>query len=159
MKLLKIIVSAILPQFIFCVMLSAQRNTLTSGGTVAGTGGSLTYSIGQADFGTATSSAFHFTEGMQQPYEILTTFTAPESGIFLSIYPNPTTDKIILETGDELPAETGYRLFNAEGKNISVGIVTASVTSIDLSSCAAGIYFLKIQTDTRILAVYKIIKK
>lgn len=66
----------------------------------------------------------------------------------VSIYPNPSTGKVWINSKSEI---TQVILYNHLGKQIQ----TSNLSFIDISSYAKGVYFLEIQTDTN----YKVIKK
>ncbi len=48
----------------------SQESVNISGGNAIGTGGSVSYSVGQVFFNTSESTTGSVTEGIQQPYEI-----------------------------------------------------------------------------------------
>ncbi len=49
---------------------NAQQNTVGAGGLATGTGGSVSYSIGQLDYVTASGSGGSASQGMQQVYKV-----------------------------------------------------------------------------------------
>ena len=78
--------------------LYAQNNTVASGGQANGSGGTSSYSVGQINYSSYTGSSGSVTQGVQQPYEISVVTSIKNIAIDLKaqIYPNPTTDKLIL---------------------------------------------------------------
>src|SRR4051812_27503092 len=90
----------------------AQRGTVVSGGDATGTGGSVSYTVGQLDYINSTNGSATITEGIQQPYEIVIITGAQTTGISLSssVYPNPTTDLITLAMQDADLQNAYYRL-------------------------------------------------
>ena len=50
--------------------IKAQQGAVSAGGEATGAGGSVSYSIGQIDYITKSSSGHFILEGQQQPYEI-----------------------------------------------------------------------------------------
>jgi hypothetical protein len=48
----------------------AQQGAVSAGGEASGPGGSVSYSIGQTDYITKSSSGHFISDGLQQPYEI-----------------------------------------------------------------------------------------
>jgi hypothetical protein len=81
------------PPFLF-----AQDASITTGGNAYGSGGMVSYSLGQLVYQTITSTSESITEGVQQPYEISVLTGIKESEIFLHIsaYPNPVSNYCIL---------------------------------------------------------------
>ena len=77
----------------------AQQSIHTSGGNAAGTGGTVSYSVGQMNYTTNTGTSGSASAGVQQPFEISTVTGLVDSkalNIQLSAYPNPTFDNLIL---------------------------------------------------------------
>ena len=79
--------------------LQAQESINAKGGDASGSGGYMSYSVGQVAFQTHTGADGSIAEGAQQPYEIsVITAIGKANGITLSIaaYPNPVSDYLIL---------------------------------------------------------------
>lgn len=72
-----------------------------------------------------------------------------ESGVDaqINVYPNPSVDGrfSLQQTSGE---EVRYEVFSSDGRLLKNGILAADNTLIDLSSCAAGIYVLKVYGKT-----------
>ena len=80
--------------------LQAQEAIPASGSIASGSGGSVSYTIGQLFFNTGTGINGSVAEGVQQPYEISVMVGIEEAdGINLTsrAFPNPVTDLLILE--------------------------------------------------------------
>ncbi|PHS63954.1 MAG: hypothetical protein COB12_08830 [Flavobacterium sp.] len=71
----------------------------------------------------------------------------------ISIYPNPTNDKLFAAIGDTDTIQS-LQLFSVTGKLL----LDSNLTEIDVSNLPTGMYLLKIQTDKG-LSVKKVIKK
>ena len=70
-----------------------------AGGNASGTGGSVSYSVGQLFFTTAFGTYGSVSEGVQQPFEISVLSGVEDiTGIdlYYSVYPNPTIGKLTL---------------------------------------------------------------
>ena len=78
--------------FGFGTAVQAQTAISAAGGDATGTGGSVSYSVGQLTYITNTGTNGSVSEGVQQPYEILTIGMDEAKGISLaySVHPNPT---------------------------------------------------------------------
>ena len=77
----------------------------------------------------------------------------------VSIYPNPTHDRVLLSVGDnrrETPVHA--RLATLAGATLWEGSVTGDAASIDLSGQASGVYLLELNVEGE-RHVWKVIKK
>ncbi len=65
-KRLLFVLSLILP-----AILLAQNGAVASGGEATGTGGNVSFSVGQTDYINLTSTNHSSNQGIQQPFECL----------------------------------------------------------------------------------------
>ena len=79
--------------------IQAQNTTSATGGRAFGSGGEVSYTIGQTFYITNTGTAASLAEGVQQAYEISIETGIEEIGINMniSVYPNPTQHYLHLE--------------------------------------------------------------
>ena len=144
---------------------NAQQTVPASGGDASGSGGSVSYSVGQLFFMTYEGTSGSVSEGVQQPYEIsVVTGIDKAEGIELraSAYPNPVSDYLILSIENDHFDNLEFRLFDVNGKLLSHGKITGREITIPMTGLISGNYFLKvIQTMPVPLDVktFKIIKK
>ena len=83
---------------LFALSLKAQESIQASGGDALGSGGSSSYSIGQAIYSSYVDSGGSMTEGVQQAFEEQTLNVSElDSNGIVSVYPNPVTDQLIIE--------------------------------------------------------------
>ena len=79
--------------------LNAQETIPASGGEASGSGGSVSYTIGQLVYSTITGTNDNsIAQGVQQPYEISIVSgiaEADEINLKILAYPNPVTDFLI----------------------------------------------------------------
>ncbi len=151
---------------VFCLVsfglgaLVAQENTDASGGVAFGAGTSVSYSIGQIDYETATGTGGNITEGLQQPYEIMILSGIEENDINLtfSLFPNPTSDFVVLSVQKANTVNMTYALFSIEGKLIEKLEVNSSQTTIDMNDLANGAYLIKVLRKSTEIKIFKIIK-
>ncbi|HPF00730.1 MAG: T9SS type A sorting domain-containing protein [Bacteroidales bacterium] len=130
-----------------------------SGGNAIGSAGSVSYTVGQIVYSTNSSTSGSVAQGIQQPYEISEVVDGYEQlseHLYCSVYPNPTTDFLVLEIDNA--AEVIYQLYDATGKFVASRIVTDATTMIDMNGLVSGTYFLKILKDNQMVKTYKIIK-
>jgi len=73
----------------------------------------------------------------------------------VNVYPNPTTDKVTIETQETLH---NYEVYNVLGQQIQKGMF-GNNNQINLHGATAGTYFIKITTTQGSTATVKVIKK
>lgn len=153
--------------FVFLLLVStltritAQEVVTTLGGNAIGSSGSVSYSVGQLFFNNLSSSTGTVSQGVQQPYEISTLGLENNNNDNISqvivIYPNPTTDFLILQFGNVINA-LSYQIFDITGKLLKNEIVFDKENKIDMSSFIKATYFLKVLKYNQEVKVFKIIK-
>jgi hypothetical protein len=138
----------------------AQESVNSTGGNATGSGGTVSYSIGQVVYTTNTGSNGSVAQGVQQPYEILTVgINENEPKITLSVFPNPVADNLILQVNDFEHSTLNFQLCDAQGKQISKGQVTSRQTQINTASLATATYFIHIvNQENKKVQTFKIIK-
>ena len=121
-------------------------------------GGSVSYSVGQIDYSSASGTNGNSNEGVQQPFEFYdATAGIPFESIDVSLYPNPTHDAVILQM-DAVTPGTQFVLSDAKGKIVSTGSVTSEETKLDMQHLSSGVYQLHIQNTSMTLSTIKIVK-
>jgi len=143
----KVFVSLIILLGLVQTGLKAQDATTATGGVAKGSGGSVSYSVGQTGYTTHTSSAGTVAQGVQQPYEISVLSGINEAkAVTLNcvVYPNPTTDHLQLKVVDFKIEGLSYQLFDTRGRQIANRKVIGSETTISMKGLAVGTYFLKV---------------
>jgi len=157
---IKIIIIIVLFSFnIF--LLKGQETTAASGGNVTGTGGSVSYTIGQVVFSTVSGTNGSIVQGVQQAYEIaVLTAVVNTEEITLNciVYPNPTRNTIKLTIESPDIENMSYRLFDIHGLLIQDMKVESEETEISMTNLAPSIYFLKVIKNKKELKTFKIIK-
>ena len=136
--------------------LSAQENRVASGGEATGSGGTVSYSVGQVVYTTNTGTNGSLSQGVQQPYVVSTTIGTNETSIQLNAYPNPTTNNLTLATDDS--ESLSYQLFNIQGAEISSKTLNSKTCSINLEGYPPATYFLKVIKNNEVIKAFKIIK-
>ncbi len=145
----------------FCKPVFSQENTVVSGGDLSGSGGNMSYSIGQAIYTTSSGSTGTLSQGVQQPYEIYSTVGIDEfKGITLgmSIFPNPVVDLLVLKIENGLTENLSFNLYDEAGKIIENRIITTSETTISMSQYMRAVYFLKVISNDNELKTFRIVK-
>jgi hypothetical protein len=139
----------------------AQKAVIPAGGDASGSGGRASYSVGQIAYTTATGSNGTSTQGVQQPYEFFIVGIDKNPGINLqmSVYPNPTPAKIVLNIGDLEVKNLSFMLFEMSGKLITKQPLRDNLTEIPMETLAQGSYLLKVMKESSEMRTFKIIKK
>ncbi len=99
--------------------LQAQESVNATGGDASGSGGSVSYSVGQVVYTTNTGTNGSVTQGVQQPYEISVVTAIEEAkGINLTVtaYPNPATDYLTLRIDEFEISNLSFQLYDMSGK-------------------------------------------
>lgn len=151
---------------VLCILcftaLRAQNAIPVTGGNASGSGGSVSYSVGQIFYHTFSGTNGSAAEGVQQPYEISVISAVENTGfidLVCTVYPNPSSGvlKLIIET----PAyqEMRFRLFTMNGVLLQDKKVRSKETEISLEGFTSSIYILKVLKDNLEVKVFKIIKR
>jgi len=146
---------------LFCLpRLIAQQAAVASGGNATGTGGKASYSIGQIADETQAGTTGTVTQGVQQPFEIVTLSGEEFTTITLEaiVYPNPTTSIINLSIKNYPFENLNYQLFDFRGRLLIENKILNEETFIDVERYAATTYLLKVTSNNKELKTFKIIK-
>ena len=135
----------------------------TSGGNASGTGGSVSYSVGQVFNTTAFGTNGSVSEGVQQPFEISVLSGVDITGIdlYYAVYPNPTSGKLTLKLDASTTPDIRsmrYQLYDVNGKMLQNDRLTEYETSIEMSNFNSATYFLKVTKNNKEVKLFKIIK-
>ena len=160
----KLKLSAVLLLGLGLTGLQAQTAVPATGGNASGSGGSVSYSVGQVVYTTTTGTNGTVAQGVQQPYEIsVITGLEEAKGINLTVsaYPNPTTDylKLKVDASTTLSIQSmSYQLYDISGKLLETKKLEADQTSIGMSNLVPATYFVKVIQNNKEVKTFKIIK-
>lgn len=143
-----------------CHNLSAQENTVATGGEAKGNGGTVSYTIGQIDYTTQSGSTGTVSQGVQQAFEIYTVGINDIAEISLEIllYPNPTYSDVRLKIGSDFIGKLSYQLFDLNGRLLGNKNITEIETVIPTNNLASATYLLNIINEKQVVKSFKIIK-
>jgi hypothetical protein len=147
----KLKLSAVLLLGLCLTGIQAQETIPASGGEATGSGGSLSYSVGQIVYSVNTGANGSVGQGIQQPFEIsVVSGIKEQSGIslILSVYPNPASDFLTLRIENPEKENLTYSLLDINGKLLENKIITGNETEIDMNRLIPSTYFLKIIVQT-----------
>ena len=142
--------------------LQAQTSVNATGSNASGSGGSVSYSVGQVVYTTNTGASGSVAQGVQQPFEIsIVTGIEEAKGINLSVsaYPNPTTDYLTLSIGEFDISNLSYQLYDMNGKLLQSEKITGNHTTIGMNNLVPATYFVKVIQGNQEVKTFKIIKK
>lgn len=140
----------------------AQKTLSVTGGIAEGSGGSLSYTVGQVFYRFNSAENGSEAQGVHQPYEISVTTAIEEyNGILLEImvYPNPVNDFLILKVDNNKPDNLSFKLYDTNGILKENRKIISNETDIIMKNLPPGIYFLKVTDNQQELKIFKIIKK
>ncbi|NNJ56791.1 MAG: T9SS type A sorting domain-containing protein [Bacteroidia bacterium] len=136
------------------------QSSVNSGGDAYETNeAKVTVTIGEPAVGVVKDNDASADIGFQQSYESESvSIEETVSKLQLSVYPNPTSDKITVK--NENLDQLDYTFFQLDGKSISSGSTSEQLIELSLSDQSAGVYFIKFtDTENNLIKTFKIIKK
>lgn len=142
--------------------LHAQETVATSGSTLSGTGGTVSYSLGQTVYSVIGGSTGSVAQGVQQPYEI-SVITASgnrsKTQLEVSVYPNPAS--LTLNVQSELLVPGGLRLciYDLNGRCLLDKPLTNNHTVLDIQNLSPAAYLVKVFRNSNEITVFKVLKK
>ena len=142
-------------------MVSAQGNTVATGGEATGSGGTTSYTTGQVVYTKNTGTNGSVAQGVQQPYEISVTTGVEETSINLEmiVFPNPTTDYLTLKIESEEFKSMSYQLIDMQGKIIDSKKVTTQSSTIKMEGLPKSTYIVNVMEKNKSIKTFNIIKK
>jgi len=151
--------------FLGCLLmttLNGQETIPAAGGTATGSGGKVTYTVGQLVFNVITGANFSIVQGVQQPYEISVATAIEETeDITLEcvVYPNPAEGFVRLLIMSFENDNMRFRLYDMNGVLLQDKKIEEKETEISMDNLSSAIYFLKVIKDNREVKVFKIVKR
>jgi hypothetical protein len=140
--------------------IKAQQGYTAAGGVASGSGGTAAYSVGQIVYTSNTGAGGSVAQGVQQPYEISIVLGLEDHQISLNmkVYPNPTSDFLILNVGNFELSTLNFELFEVSGKLLESKKITSSTETISMENLPSSTYFLKVTSNNEEVKTFKIIK-
>ncbi len=149
---------------LFCIggITQAQEAITATGGDASGSGGSVSYTVGQVAYSYASNGG-SVSQGVQQAYNITTVLGADMKSISLnvSVYPNPTVDRLTLTVNeDDFASKKALvvQLYNMDGKLLRQKKVEGESTSIEMKELRTATYYLRVLDNENTVKTFKIIK-
>ncbi|KPL09591.1 MAG: hypothetical protein AMS26_22675 [Bacteroides sp. SM23_62] len=146
----------------FCLTgLQAQETASATGGDASGSGGRVSFTVGQVVFLTHTAASGTVTQGVQQPFEILVVTGFKEArdiSLECKVYPNPAAEFVLLEVQNYDLKDLNLQLYDMNGKILQHKKVEGNLTPIYMGALPPATYFLKIRTGSKELQTFIITK-
>jgi hypothetical protein len=132
--------------FLGCINFAqAQESINASGGVTIGTGGAVSFSVGQMVYTTDSKEAGAVVQGVQRPYKITTTdIKKLDTTISFKAYPNPSSEDLFLEMNAFRNEKLNYHLYDMQGKLIMTNPIEVPKTQINMRALAVGSYVIHI---------------
>ena len=157
----KKIVSLLLLGLLCATHAIAQQTIPATGGNGTGSGGTVSFTVGQITYKTLPGTSGTVAQGVQQPWEIsVVTSIENTAGINLefSAYPNPTRGFIKLTVKPFTYENMRFRVYDINGVLLQDRKIESDETEISLESYPSAIYFLNVIRNNIEVKVFKIIK-
>ena len=144
--------------------LSGQQAILTSGADASGSGGSVSYSIGQVAYTHFGGENGRISLGVQQPHVVIMVDT-DEPGLDFSanLFPNPASNAVHLEMDEHDFSKFGagnliYTLYDIDGKTMKREILNSPLTIIPIGDLSNAIYVIRVTHGDAVIKTFKIFK-
>ncbi len=136
---------------------SAQEVLSTQGDSYSNASASIDFTLGEVIIATGTDGTNDITQGFHQTnwnFLGVEDFAPNYEAI---IFPNQTEDVLNIRTSTF--ENVTYTLYDAQGKLVMQGILSAEQTPIQVSQLAPGSYLLTLNNQTQNLKTFKLIKQ
>jgi hypothetical protein len=147
--------------FGFGIAIRAQNAIHASGSNAAGSGGTVTYTIGQVVYTKNTGTNGSVAQGVQQPYEISVVtgiVEAKDISLEIEVYPNPATIFVKLKIENCEVKNLRYQLYDINGNLLKDNKGEGQETNISIQNLLPATYFLKVTDNNKVIKIFKIIK-
>ena len=149
--------------FVGIVSTKAQEAVPATGGEANGSGGSISYTVGQTAYSSNSGTSGNYTiEGVQQPYEISVVTSIPEAkdiNISISVYPNPASEYLTVKVENYETANLQFMFFDLNGDLMRTVKATGAQTKIQIDNFTSAAYFVKVIDKQKEIKIFKVIKK
>lgn len=145
----------------FSLSANAQQGIHSSGGNASGTGGSVSYSVGQVFYSSQSGTSGGLIQGVQQPFElVVTSLDQPiNPTISCEVFPNPVIKELKLKISGDKIQEGTWVLTDMRGVYVAKGKISEAETLIPMAAQPMAAYSLRIFSDQKEIRTFKIIKQ
>ncbi|MFI1770852.1 T9SS type A sorting domain-containing protein [Thalassobellus citreus] len=144
--------------FVFNTM-QAQDALIASGSNISGSGGSVSYSVGQIVQETNIGTNGSAIQGIQFYFDATSLAVVDiETNLNISTYPNPTSSILNITIDGKQDGKLSYSLFNLLGALITSGDIKNNTVQINIEDLPMATYLLKLSNSNNNIKTFKIIK-
>ncbi len=137
----------------------AQEVISTAGNQGETTSGSLNWTVGEPVIVTISNGTNTLTQGFQQSKLTVTAIKdLKDSGIELSVYPNPTNNFLSIEVKTDKQINLLLSLIDLNGKLILQKKMTGNIQTVNMENYSPATYILKVTEDNIEIRTYQIVK-
>lgn len=139
----------------------AQSGVHTSGGNASGTGGSVSYSVGQVFYSSQSGSNGALIQGVQQPFELVVTEVkgAISSLVKCEAFPNPAVKDLKIRISGEMPEKASWKMVDVKGVTLLKGELNQAETLVSVANLPMATYTLQISSEKKDIQTFKVIKQ
>ncbi|MAX80049.1 MAG: hypothetical protein CL843_07730 [Crocinitomicaceae bacterium] len=139
--------------------LKGQEASATSGSTITGTGGSMSYTVGLVSYQSNTSTSGSNSQGVQQAYvKVVGVEEHSVNAEQIITYPNPTSSSLTLSLSKDDFSALSYELFNMQGQLIDSKVIQQDQTLLNLNNLSSAMYILKVKSNDKSIKEFTIVK-
>lgn len=129
-----------------------------NGGYFSNSDFSISFTTGDLAISTLESSNYYLLQGFQHPIDILTKVMQHKRIDGMHIYPNPVTDFLTINIGEE-NLQLYLKVIDLEGRTHIIRKLVNIDNSIDMRTFAPGCYLVRLENNTGQVLHSKIILK
>lgn len=138
---------------------NSQCKTVSGGGIGIGSGGSLSFAIGQGFTISMTNEKMNSSKIIKQTLkEKILSNESDGILVDIKIFPNPTKNNVVLRISNVVNDKFYYQLYDLIGSRIMNKEIKSVETNIYMDNLVDGIYLLKVLKNNREIKIFKIIK-
>lgn len=141
-------------------VLQAQQGPVAGYGEATGSGGHVSYSIGQVFYSFQNAPGHNIVQGVQQPIEIyILGTTTTNIRLTCKVHPNPVQTYLQLSINQHTLSSLQYTLCDINGRPLLQAKIQDHTTHIPMGHFSSGMYLLQIKDNHfNTLQSFKIIK-
>lgn len=156
------IFSAVVFALMWTDIIPAQEIIPATGGNAVGSGGTVSFTVGQVVWNIFQGSTGSFLQGVQQPFEI-SVVTAVQNTEYINLvciaYPNPTSGQLKLRVESSVFNDIRFQLYSLKGLVLKDEKIISEETEIHMENLPSSVYFLRVFLNEMEVKVFRIIKR
>ncbi len=119
----------------------------SAGGHGASSSANVTWTVGETITETAVGTSARLTQGFNQPrFNFTIGMGENDADMAIAVYPNPSADRIVVETRDAVPSGALTAIFfDMEGRQVLGSRLADQRTTIDISTLAPANYLIDLR--------------